>query len=111
MLAAMVALVVVVIMQLAALTVLMVAQIAFTVAVQDREQLRVSLENLPAIYMRQVVAVFPMERQPGLTTQEMAAITEKLAVPESLLSASIRRRQHEIRIDRERHRDQRHCAE
>ena len=93
----MVALVAVVIMQLVALTVLMVAQIAFTWAVPDREQLRVSLENLPAIYMRQVVAVCTVERNPGLTTQEMAAIMEKLAVPESSSSASIRRRRHEIR--------------
>lgn len=93
----MVALVAVVIMQLAALTVLMVAQIAFTGAVPDREQLPVNLENLPAIYIRQVVAVCTVERQPGLTTPETEAIMEKLEVPVSLSSASIRRRRHEIR--------------
>ena len=76
----------VMVVQAAAPMVLMAVLMELTVVhrvilkeVQGREQLPASLENLPATCMRQVVAVFPMERQQGLTIPEMAAIIKKQA--------------------------------
>ena len=59
--------------------------------------LPVNLENLPAICMHPGGVARPVELRQGLTTQEMAAIVKKQAALASLSSASIRRRQHEIR--------------
>ena len=96
-----------------------------------------NLEKAPELYMLAAVVV-PVIVIAVLAAPEVAAVvapqtqaiqTEKIipaaaaaavtafqlilekAVLVSLSSASIRRRQHEIRTDRGRHRDQRHCAE
>lgn len=69
----------------------------------------------------EVAAVVVQQMQAILTVQIITAVVAaavttfqlilEKAVLVSLSSASIRRRQHEIRTDRGRHRDQRHCAE
>ena len=107
------------------------------VVVAVKAPLQESLEKALELYMLAavvvpviVIAVLAAPEVAAVVVQQMQAIqTEKIipaaaaaavtafqlilekAVLVSLSSASIRRRQHEIRTDRGRHRDQCHCAE